>query len=232
MSESDPGRVEEEVRCVVSLLPERLQQIAAELPSPLLHSACVAEELDLVRALVEAGLPVDLYPETEDEDDVPPLTWVARYRDTSSQGGLEVAKFLIESSGDVNEGSPLYAALESKDVSMIRLLLAAGADRDIALERASLDETVLLNSLLEPYWRAPLEIPCSYFIAFNEDQEILGVGLSGPDAQRNAAPLVQEQELETMQASERLIARYLTGVTLSWEGDEIADVEDDQDEEE
>lgn len=96
MSESDPGCVEGEIAEVISTLPKRLEEAATSLSFPALHRACTAGHLEFVRALVDAGAPLDLYPETDDEDDLPPLTWLARDRKDTAANALQVAAFLIE----------------------------------------------------------------------------------------------------------------------------------------
>lgn len=138
----------EMMAAAVAQLPASLQQIAARMDSPVLHTACVAGELELVRALIDAGLAPDMYPCTEDEEDEPPLTWIARYRDTTCDSAVIVAKLLIERDVDVDEGLPLLAAAENEDLTMMRLLLAAGADPEAAIEEAEPREVHLIRQMM------------------------------------------------------------------------------------
>lgn len=215
MSESDPSQVEQEIAAAVRTLPQHLQEVAALLPFPLLHHACMVGHLELVRALVDAGVPPDLYPETDDEDDLPPLTWLARDRKDAAANALQVAAFLIEHCDDIDEGNPLAAALEADDVSMVRLLLAAGADEELARQEVGQTQAQLLDASLEPYWSTPVGADPQYFIALNSDRMICGVGLSGVDAHSRAQLKVDAQMFQSKSASEELVAAFLRGDELS-----------------
>ena len=132
----------------VAELPPQLREIAARLDPQWFYAASAAGELDLVRGLLDAGLAPDMYPCSDDENDEPPLNWIARYRDVASLNGLAVATLLLDRGAGVDEGLPLLAALETEDLSMIRLLLAAGADPGLVLEEASPQQAKLLESIL------------------------------------------------------------------------------------
>lgn len=137
-----------ELACTaIAKLPQALQEVAAGFEAPILHSACAAGELDLVRGLLDAGLAPDMYPCTEDEDDEPPLTWIARYRNKTNESALTVATLLIERGAGIDEGLPLWAAAENKDVSMMRLLLAEGADPALVYEVAQPSEISLVEQI-------------------------------------------------------------------------------------
>ncbi len=133
----------------VAQLPPGLREIASKLDSPVFHSACTAGEVDLVRGLLDAGLSPDMYPCSEDEDDQPPLTWIATYRDQTSNDALNVAQLLIDRGADPNEGMPLLAAAENEDVPMIRLLLAAGADPEMLVYEAEPEQIQLVNEIAQ-----------------------------------------------------------------------------------
>ncbi len=235
----DMASFSDELEQALASLTPALQAVAATLEWPEFHNACAAGELELVRALLEAGIGPDAYPCTESEDDEPPLTWVARYRDQSSPEGLHVARLLIahgarepesdvERSSFVDEGTPLFAALLREDVSLSRLLIAAGADPDLALEYAEDREVELFQALQEPPWTAPVDTVPRYYIAFDEDQAIRGVGTTLEGA-LVAAAQQGSGSFETLPASERLIARFLSGDEVSWVGDSAADLDDSDD---
>jgi hypothetical protein len=132
----------------IAQLPPKLQKVAARLEPPVLHSASVAGEVDLVVALLDVGLAPDMYPCTDDYDDEPPLTWIARYRDKTSESALIVAKLLIERGAGVDEGLPLWAAAEVEDLPMMQLLLAAGADPALVFEVADPQEIHLIEQVV------------------------------------------------------------------------------------
>ena len=138
----------EMMAAAVAQLPKSLQDIAARMDSPVLHSACVAGEIDVVRGLLDAGLAPDMYPCSEDEDDEPPLTWIARYRDKTSHSALAVAKLLIDRGADVDEGVPLLVAAESGDIPIMQLLLEAGADTELVIEEAGPGEIELIEKMI------------------------------------------------------------------------------------
>lgn len=228
MNESNLDSVAKVTNDAIKTLPRHLQEAAALLPFPQLHCACMAGDLDLVRALLDAGLPPDQYPHTDDEDDQPPLKWLASDRASAAPNALAVAALLIERSDDVDEGDPLQAALEAGDVSMARLLLAAGADEARARIDVGATEAALLDALLEPYWAAPVGKNPSYFIAFDKDQEICGVGVSAADAASHAQSNDDKRDYEVKAATEHLIAAFLSGEQLSWSAEDgLGDLERD-----
>lgn len=133
----------------VAQLPQALQEIASRMDSPVFHSACTAGEVELVRGLLDAGLSPDMYPCSDDEDDEPPLTWIARYRDMTSDDALRVAQLLINRGADANEGMPLLAAAENEDVLMISVLLEAGADPELMVYDAEPEQIQLVKKIAQ-----------------------------------------------------------------------------------
>lgn len=211
----------------LALLSEDLRQIAGRYADPIFHSACVAGDIALVKALIGAGVTPDAYPCTEDEDDVPPLTWIARYRDTESSAGLHVAKLLIDSGAGLDEGSPLLAALEAEDVALALILLAAGADPAQDEDELEDRETALLEALLDNGWAAHAHPEMNFFVAISKEDEIVGVGLTAADASVSVEG--PQDGLTSILATGRLVARYLSGLEFEWKGDELADLDDDAD---
>jgi hypothetical protein len=221
----------------IAQLPPELQEVAGRMEDPVFHSACTAGELDLVRGLLDAGLAPDMYPCTEDEDDEPPLTWIAKFRDQSEPRALEVAQLLIDRGAGVDEGLlPLAAAVIENDLPLVRLLLDAGADADLALDELDNAQQLILEQLVANGLSTRPQ-PSGYFIAFNEeDQNILAVGESSDEARDSAAAVLKAENYDpgitvgTMPASERLVARFLSGEMLSWVGGDVADLEDEESE--
>jgi hypothetical protein len=220
-------------KSAIAQLPPELQEVASRMEDPVFHSACTAGELDLVRGLLDAGLAPDMYPCTEDEDDEPPLTWIARFRDQSDPRALEVAQLLIDRGAGVDEGLPLAAAVIENDLPLARLLLDAGADADLALDELDNAQQLILEQLVAAGLSTQPQ-PSGYFIAFNEeDQSILAVGESSGEARDSAAAVLKAENFDpgvtvgTMPASERLVARFLSGEMPSWVGDDVADLEAD-----
>lgn len=224
MNKSNQELVAQEINEAIKCLSPQLQATAAILPYPQLHSACMAGELDLVHALLDAGLAPDQYPYTDDENDQPPLRWLAEDRDSAASNALEIAVLLIERSQDVDEGDALQAALEAGDVSMARLLLNAGADEGRARIEVGAVAVALLDALLEPYWAAPVGRDPSYFIALDEDRQICGAGLSAADAISHAQSNDTTRDYEVKAATEGLVAAFLSGEQRSLSvDDDVAD---------
>ena len=68
----------DEMLDAVRALPEGLQERGRSLMYPQLHNACVMGDVEVVRALLATGLDPDAYTYTEDDEDQPPLVWLAR----------------------------------------------------------------------------------------------------------------------------------------------------------
>lgn len=210
----------------VAQLSSPLREIAERLDPPTLHTACAAGELHLVRELLDAGLAPDMYPCSDDENDEPPLNWIARYRDGTSSSALEVATLLIERGAGIDEGLPLLVALEAEGLSMTRLLLVAGADPELVFEEASPQQAGLLEGILALRWHLTPHEGGDYYIAFDEDQEIVAVGDSEVRAQEAGSARNIGREVNTERATERLVARFLSGEEVCWQSSGIADLED------
>ena len=108
-----------------------LRERARDLAFPELHHAAIQGDVELVEALLNAGLGPDMYPCTEDSDDEPPLVWVAQHRqpELDDPSLLAVALLLLDRGACVDEGTmpPLHYAAEIEDEEMMALLLGAGA---------------------------------------------------------------------------------------------------------
>ncbi len=225
MRKQEEAKAMQEMEDAVAKLSPELREIAARLEAPILHSACVAGELDLVSAFLDLGLAPDMYPCSDDEDDEPPLTWIARYRDIESTSALTVAELLVARGAGLDEGIPLSAATEAEDLSMIRLLLAAGADPELVFQEADVQQQKLLESVIALGWHQQPHSRSEYHIAFNDDQQILAVGDTEEGARRASQAKSDGDTIHLMRATERLVARFLSGEELCWEGSGLADLE-------
>ena len=117
-----------EMCLAVARLPAHLLDKGRQLGYPQLHIACLQGDLDLVKALLVAGLSADAYTFTNDEDDEPPLVWIGREEAMSAQEKIKVAKVLLGHGADVNEGNALEAAEDSGDDEFADFLRDAGAE--------------------------------------------------------------------------------------------------------
>lgn len=118
------------------ILDPELQARARKLVFPHLHHACIRGDVDLVRALLDQALEPDMYPCATEEDNEPPLVWVAQARlarRTRPDQLLAVAALLLSRGAGVDKGTvpPLHYALEGRDIEMIELLLGSGADSSL-----------------------------------------------------------------------------------------------------
>jgi len=111
---------------VQSLSPD-LEARARELAFPQLHHACLEADLEVVGALLDAGIAPDTYPCTEDEDDEPPLVWVARDEALSIEQKVQLATLLLERGASIDEGGALEHARESADEEFSAFLIRRGA---------------------------------------------------------------------------------------------------------
>lgn len=225
MRKQEEAKAMQELDDAVAKLSPALREIASRLEAPIFHSACVAGELDLVRALLDLGLAPDMYPCSDDEDDEPPLTWIARYRDIGSTNALAMAELLVARGAGIDEGMPLLAAAEAEDLSMIRLLLAAGADPELIFQEADLQQRKLLESVIALGWHRQPYLASDYHIAFSDDQQILAVGDTEAGARKASLAKSDGDTVHFMRATERLVARFLSGEELCWEGSGLADLE-------
>ena len=103
----------DEMLDAVKALPECVQERGRSLMYPQLHNACVMGDVELVRALLATGLGPDAYTYTDDEDDQPPLVWLARDLELDFEVKRQVAEALFAAGASVEEGDPEE---EAKDV--------------------------------------------------------------------------------------------------------------------
>lgn len=111
-------------------LPLSLSERGKDLEFPHLHSACLAVDVELVQALLDAGIAPDTYPCTDDEDDEPPLVWLARDEFLAVDDKIAVAKVLLERGADIDEGGALEHAKEAEDYAFAAFLEVRGASSD------------------------------------------------------------------------------------------------------
>lgn len=96
----------DEMLDAVKALPEGLHERGRSLMYPQLHNACVMGDVELVRALLATGLGPDAYTYTDDEDDQPPLVWLARDVGLDFDIKRQIAEALIAAGASVEEGEP------------------------------------------------------------------------------------------------------------------------------
>ncbi|WP_423164533.1 hypothetical protein [Stenotrophomonas maltophilia] len=94
----------DEMLDAVKALPEGLQERGRSLMYPQLHNACVMGDVELVMALLATGLDPDAYTYTDDDEDQPPLVWLARDVELSFEVKRQVAEALIAAGASVEEG--------------------------------------------------------------------------------------------------------------------------------
>lgn len=132
--------VEEEMLAAVAALPVGLRVRAETYPFPQLHNACLDADQELIEGLLNAGLSADMYTGTEDEDDVPPLVWIAAYRDGDIGAAAKTIALLIGRGADIDNDCPLLVAAERGDLDLVRVFHSAGADVDLALSEDPTDD--------------------------------------------------------------------------------------------
>lgn len=96
----------DEMLDAVKALPEGLQERGRSLMYPQLHNACVMGDVELVTALLATGLDSDAYTYTDDDEDQPPLVWLARDTELGFEVKRQIAEALIEAGASVEEGAP------------------------------------------------------------------------------------------------------------------------------
>jgi hypothetical protein len=109
----------------VENLPDALIAEGRELPYPQLHHACLTGNAALVGALLENGLNADMYPCTEDEDDLTPLAWLAREEEMEFEEKVAMAEILLAKNVDPEEGDPVEQAQMSGDAQFEEFLNGA-----------------------------------------------------------------------------------------------------------
>ena len=136
----------------IQMLPPALSERAAELPFPQLHNACLDCDLDLIAALIRAGLTGDMYPCTDDEDDQPPLVWMAEHYDGEIKPAKETIDLLLKLGADADDGCPLLVAAERGHAELVVVFFAAGADAEAALagDPSPEAEALILKAQLGP----------------------------------------------------------------------------------
>jgi len=117
----------DEMYAAVEQLPPHLIERGRSYDYPQLHRACVDGDLELLEGLLVAGLSADAYLYTDDEDDEPPLVWLAQDQDMDPELKIQVATLLLAKGADVNEGEPLSEATDADDEAFAEFLRAAGA---------------------------------------------------------------------------------------------------------
>ncbi|MBH1688879.1 hypothetical protein I5U86_00235 [Stenotrophomonas maltophilia] len=90
----------------VKALPEGLQERGRSLMYPQLHNACVMGDVELVTALLATGLDPDAYTYTDDDEDQPPLVWLARCVELDSEVKRQIAEALLAAGAGLEEGEP------------------------------------------------------------------------------------------------------------------------------
>ncbi|MDT3488752.1 hypothetical protein ROV93_00885 [Stenotrophomonas maltophilia group sp. msm4] len=103
----------DEMLDAVKALPEGLHERGRSLMYPQLHNACVMGDVELVTALLATGLDPDAYTYTDDDDDLPPLVWLARDIEPGFEVKRQIAEALLAAGASVEEGDPEE---EAKDV--------------------------------------------------------------------------------------------------------------------
>ncbi|MDT9581416.1 hypothetical protein RS982_08880 [Stenotrophomonas indicatrix] len=96
----------DEMLDAVKALPEGLQERGRSLMYPQLHSACVMGDVELVTALLATGLDPDAYTYTDDDEDQPPLVWLARDLELDFEVKCQVAEALLAAGAGLEEGEP------------------------------------------------------------------------------------------------------------------------------
>lgn len=112
----------DEMLDAVKALPEGLQERGRSLMYPQLHNACVMGDVELVTALLATGLDPDAYTYTDDDEDQPPLVWLARDLELDFEVKCQVAEALIAAGAGVEEGEPEEEATDIGDYDFASFL--------------------------------------------------------------------------------------------------------------
>lgn len=116
----------DEMLDAVKALPEGLHERGRSLMYPQLHNACVMGDVELVRALLATGLDPDAYTYTDDDEDQPPLVWLARDVELDFEVKCQVAEALIGAGASVEEGEPKEEAKDLGDEAFVDFLNSKG----------------------------------------------------------------------------------------------------------
>lgn len=117
----------DEMYAAVERLPEPLIERGREYDYPQLHIACVSADIPMVEGLLKAGLCPDSYTFTDDEEDEPPLVWLAKEEEMDPADKLQVAAFLLDNGANIDEGNALGAAEDVGDKAFALFLRGRGA---------------------------------------------------------------------------------------------------------
>ncbi|KRG47079.1 hypothetical protein [Stenotrophomonas geniculata] len=116
----------DEMLDAVKALPEGLQERGRSLMYPQLHNACAMGDVELVTALLATGLDPDAYTYTDDDEDQPPLVWLARDLELDFEVKCQVAEALIGAGASVEEGEPKEEAKDLGDEAFVDFLNSKG----------------------------------------------------------------------------------------------------------
>ena len=108
----------DEMLDAVKALPESLQERGRSLMYPQLHNACAMGDAELVTALLATGLDPDAYTYTDDDEDQPPLVWLARDTELGFEVKRQIAEALFAAGADVQEGGAAEAARSAGDYDL------------------------------------------------------------------------------------------------------------------
>ncbi|MGB5784188.1 MAG: hypothetical protein WBH11_02165 [Stenotrophomonas geniculata] len=108
----------------VKALPEALQERGRSLMYPQLHNACVMGDVELVTALLAAGLDPDAYTYTDGDEDQPPLVWLARDVELDFEVKRQIGEALLAAGASVEEGEPEEEAKNCGNDDFARFLQA------------------------------------------------------------------------------------------------------------
>lgn len=114
----------DEMLAAVKALPEGLQERGRSLMYPQLHNACVMGDVELVTALLATGLDPDAYTYTDDDEDQPPLVWLARDLELDFDVKRQIADALLAAGADIQEGEPEETARSAGDNDLAEYLLS------------------------------------------------------------------------------------------------------------
>ncbi|MBH1635078.1 hypothetical protein I5U65_07950 [Stenotrophomonas maltophilia] len=114
----------DEMLDAVKALPEGLQGRGRSLMYPQLHNACVMGDVELVTALLATGLDPDAYTDTDDDEDQPPLVWLARDVGLDFEVKRQIAEALLAAGASAEEGEPEEEAKNVGDDDFANFLSA------------------------------------------------------------------------------------------------------------
>lgn len=119
----------DEILNAVKALPEALQERGRSLMYPQLHNACVMGDVELVKALLATGLDPDAYTYTEDDEDQPPLVWLARDVELNFEVKRQIAEALLVAGASLEEGGVQEEAEALGDNEFVRFLISQGRSK-------------------------------------------------------------------------------------------------------